>query len=246
MISMMTFCSDLQELLKFKRVSKDCVAKLCEDEWIMEFYQCLEKFKERIKDNPKLDMICYDIENEKGISYASYLRKCYEQAYLILMADMIISPMDYLRPDIMPEGLIVTPASDRDIIKVLRRVFETYLENMNKNNIKKSYIVANKGDRVTIPYNDIMYFESRNKKVYLRHGNEELGFYESMDKLEKELASDFIRSHRAYLINKIMIRKICLGDNCIQLKNDITVPISRTYKENFRGMNKWRLIGMEV
>ena len=143
MISMMTFCSDLQELLKFKRVSKDCVAKLCEDEWIMEFYQCLEKFKERIKDNPKLDMICYDIENEKGISYASYLRKCYEQAYLILMADMNISPMDYIRPDIMPEGLIVTPASDRDIIKVLRRVFETYLENMNKNNIKKSYIVAN-------------------------------------------------------------------------------------------------------
>ena len=237
-ISMMTFCSDLQELLKIKVISQACSKKIGSYEWAMEFCDKLEDFKLRIKDNPKLDMICYDIGSEKGISYGAYLRKCYEKAYLILMADVNISPMTYIRPDIIPEGLIVTPASDKDIVKVLWRVFESYIDKINNKNNNKAYIVNSRDNKVSIPYNDITYFEFRNKKVYLRYNNKEVGFYESMDKLEKELETDFIRTHRAYLINRDMIRKISLAESYIELKNDIVVPLSRTYKKNFREMNK--------
>ena len=45
-----------------------------------------------------------------------------------------------------------------------------------------------------------------------------------------ELEDDFIRTHRGFLINKSMIRKISLSENMVMLKNDIIIPLSRSYK----------------
>lgn len=230
MISMMTFCSELQELIRIKNISKNHIAILSEDKWVLEFYDKIEEFKMKIKENPQLDIICYELESEQGISYASYIRKCYEQAYLILMADVNISPIEYIKPGILPSGLIITPATTEDVSKVLWNVFEAYMDKFNKNQLNRAYVVANRDDRITIPYNDILYFEARNKKVYIRYKNEEIGFYESLDKLEKELEEDFIRTHRSFLINKAMIRKISLAENMVTLKNDIIIPLSRRYK----------------
>ena len=230
MISMMTFCSEIQELIRIKNISKKHVAILSEDKWVMEFYDKIEEFKTKIKENPKLDIICYELEPEHGISYASYIRKCYEQAYLILMADMNISPIEYIKPDILPTGLIITPATTEDVSKVLWNVFEAYIDKINENKVHRAYVVANREDRITIPYNDILYFEARNKKIYIRYKNEEIGFYESMDKIEKELEEEFVRAHRGYLINKSMIRKINLAENIVTLKDDITIPLSRKYR----------------
>ena len=230
MISMMTFCSELQELMRIKNNSKKHVAVLSEDKWVMDFYDKIEEFKIKIKENPQLDIICYELEPEHGISYASYIRKCYEQAYLILIADANISPIEYIKPDILPTGLIITPATNEDVSKVLWNVFEAFMDKINKNKLDKVYVVANREDRIIIPYSDILYFEARNKKVYIRYKNEEVGFYESMDKLEMELEDDFIRTHRGFLINKSMIRKISLSENMVMLKNDIIIPLSRRYK----------------
>lgn len=230
MISMMTFCSEIQELIRIKNISKKHVAILSEDKWVMEFYDKIEEFKTKIKENPQLDIICYELEPEHGINYASYIRKCYEQAYLILMADVSISPIEYIKPDILPTGLIITPATTEDVSKVLWDVFEAYMDKINGNKFKRAYVIANREDKTIIPYKDILYFEARNKKVYIRYKNEEIGFYESIDKIEKELEKEFVRTHRGYLINKSMIRKISLAENMVMLKDDIIIPLSRKYK----------------
>ena len=104
------------------------------------------------------------------------------------------------------------------------------MDKINGNKLKRAYVIANREDKTIIPYKDILYFEARNKKVYIRYKNEEIGFYESIDKIEKELEKEFVRTHRGYLINKSMIRKISLAENMVMLKDDIIIPLSRKYK----------------
>ena len=237
MISMLAFCEEFRQLMTMRETSKKCFAMLSCDELETYFYYKIEEFRAKVEENPKLDIICYELEKESGISYAKYIRKCYEQAMLILMADTEIPPTSYIRPDIMPAGLIIKPTTHDDIKKVIWEALETYIERLDKNRLSKAYIVASKDGRTTIPYNKILYFESRNKKIYVRYDNKEIGFYSLMDELEKELDDDFIRIHRGFLVNKYMIRKVSLGNNIIILKNNTEVPLSRKYKDVVKKLN---------
>ena len=235
MVSLTAFCKDFKELLKLEKVSKKSAAILGNEKWIMEFYSKLEELMNKVNNNSLMDIICFDIQEDNGINYAKYLRKCYEKAFMILLVQMNMSPMDYIRADIMPAGIIVQPATSQEIFKVLNNVFETYIEKMNLKRFDKAFVVATKEGRVNIPYSKILYFEARNKKIYIRYNNTEVGFYATLDKLEAELECDFVRTHRSFMVNKAYIRKINLSKNCVLLKGDETVPLSRTYKSNIKG-----------
>ena len=237
MISMMAFCHDIKELARIKQASKENAAIVGCQKWMMDFYNRIDDMLEKIKENPIMDVVCFDLEQDQGISYAKYIRKCYEKAFMILMAGSDMSPMEYIRPDILPAGLIISPATDDDIKKVFREVFEALIEQVRAREDDKLYVVATREGIVRIPYRRIVYFESRNKKIYIRYDNREVGFYSTMDKIESELECYFVRTHRSFMVNKEYIRRINLSQNIVTLKNDITVPLSRSYKPSFKGMN---------
>lgn len=237
MISMMAFCHDVKELARIKQASKENAAIVDSQKWMMEFYSRIDDMLEKIKVNPIMDVVCFDLEQDQGISYAKYIRKCYEKAFMILMAGSDMSPMEYIRPDILPSGLIISPASDEDIRRVFRDVFESLMEQVREREEDKLYIVATREGIVRIPYSRIVYFESRNKKIYIRYDNREVGFYSSLDKIEGELECYFVRTHRSFMVNREYIRRINLSQNSVTLKDDITVPLSRSYKPYFKGMN---------
>lgn len=230
MISMLTFCNDMQQLLKLKKISKRHAAILSDDSWTMNFYNKLDDFKQKILEGKVQDIICYEIGEDEGIDYAKYIRKCYEEAMLIIMADQSISPMEYIRPDVMPAGLIIQPATDEDMYRVLWDVLENYINKIISEQEEGAYIVSKKDGKVTIPYKNIMYFEARNKKVYIRYDNKEVGFYDSLDSIEEGLTEEFVRTHRSFIVNKKMIRKVMLSHNTVILRNRVEVPLSRKYK----------------
>lgn len=61
-------------------------------------------------------------------------------------------------------------------------------------------------------------------------GNEEFGFYHTIDGLEKELPEQFVRCHRGFIVNSTKIRKVALPQNLLYLTDDFEVPVSRSYK----------------
>lgn len=231
MVSMLTFCSDMQQLITLKNISKRHAAILTDDKWMMDFCNRLEEFKEKIKEGKAQDIICYELGDEAGIDYAKYIRKSYEKALMVLIADASISPMKYIRPDIMPAGLIVQPATDEDMYAVLLEVFESYINRILSVHNDKSFIISRRDGKINIPYSSILYFEARNKKVYIRYDDKEIGFSDSLENVEQDLSTEFVRTHRSYLVNKKMIRKILISQRTILLKNKIEVPISRKYKD---------------
>ena len=66
---------------------------------------------------------------------------------------------------------------------------------------KKKLVIQYGGEGKVILLNDIYYMESRNHNIilYLKNGNIE--YYAKIGDLEKELAEQFYRIHRGYLIN---------------------------------------------
>lgn len=93
-----------------------------------------------------------------------------------------------------------------------------------------SYIYRNKKEIVSIPYTDILAFSSRLHYVDILTVNGKC--YEQMSSLNKiieHLPSEFIRTHRSYIVNMAHIYRITSGT--IELSNHLTTKIARSYSK---------------
>jgi DNA-binding LytR/AlgR family response regulator len=241
MVSLMAFCSDMKEYAMLRSSAKENAAKLDDDEWLLSFFKKLDTFKAKIEENPKLDIICYELDEGEGIDYAKYLRMCYEKAYMIVMASEDISPREYIRPDIMPAGLVLQPATKQDMDSVIRDVFESFINKRNREQELDTFMVQTTSGLIKIPYSDITHFESKDKKIYVKYDNMEVGFYSTMDKVEVEVEKRFVRVHRSFMVNKDYIRKIRLTTQEVVLRDNQIIPMSRRYKNVLReAYPQWR------
>ena len=162
---------------------------------------------------------------------AEKTRQGSEQAFILLVADPEISPMRYLRPSIMPGALLLRPFSEGQMRTVLREALEKLLHRQRElENAGEVFRVDLKSGRKRIPFQQIYFFEARNKKIILNLGSREYSFYDTIDHLQEELPQGFIRCHRSFIVSKAKIDRIYLSRSCIVLVNGMTIPLSRTYK----------------
>ena len=112
------------------------------------------------------------------------------------------------------------------------------LRTFEQESSKEIYVVETEDGKDRIPYSDIIYFESREKKIFCCTRYREYGFYGTLEKLEQELPDHFKRCHRGYILNTAWIRKVALSENTIYLRDDYAIPVSRSYKsimKEYRG-----------
>lgn len=228
MISSLLYTQQKKELDNLLLQQKEMAAKLTEEKWNFHKCQSLEEVQEQIADKPLLDMISYGIEGETEIDCLEKLRKEYKQSALLLLADATLSPMTYLRPQIMASGLLLRPWTPEQAQNVLKDILENYFEEQLQS--EETFQVENKDGRTNIPMRQICYFEAREKKIFVNTGTEEYGFNKTLDALEQELEMPFVRCHRSFIVNTSKIQKIQYSQNLILLKDDIMVPLARSYK----------------
>ena len=70
----------------------------------------------------------------------------------------------------------------------------------------------------------IRYFRQQQQKKPIPHvlSNEK--------KIHKKLGNEFVQCHKSYLVN--LNNVICIKENTIELKNEVTLPIGNKYKQN--------------
>ena len=66
---------------------------------------------------------------------------------------------------------------------------------------RQALIVPQGGEKRVIPFDDIYYLESHGHKVILTLKAEKVEYYAKIGELEKQLAGQFYRIHKGYLIN---------------------------------------------
>lgn len=216
------------------RYSKDLAGRWTEESWRMVECTTISELMKIVNDKIRTDIVCVDITMPGALELTVKLRQNTPSAYIILIASPRISPMTYMRPSIGAESLMLKPLTQEQIQTVLSEALGTYIQRFYKPNEKKVFVLENKGGRDLIDYENIYFFESREKRVFLNTDSAEYGFYDTLDQLEERLSADFIRCHRSFLVNRNKIEKVFLSQNRLVLKGDFEIPLSRTYKPEIK------------
>ena len=223
------------EALILKKTLSDVIAGLSDEYWDTRFFSALEESREYLNEEPLIDFACCDVTIRGVTDILPVLRRNYEEMGMMLIADAVTSPMEYLKPGIRADSLLIRPYNKQILMETLMEFISEGLARKDKNSGQGSFVMETKEGKTFFPYDSIYYFEAREKKVFVRLLNEEYGFYSTMDELEGLLPEGFKRCHRSYIVNTDKINRIFLSQNLIELVKDFSVPLSRSYRQSFKG-----------
>lgn len=223
---MMTVATSIDFMLKQKNIKHEmvCVAqsdKLC-----------------KYQEEPSVYLLVCDVTVAGITAVLESIRKNNPNMKLVLLADKTISPMAYIKPTILPMALLWRPTERETTINVMKEVFATENGGPDEDTaeVEGSFSVDIRGVVRMFPYKDIVYFESRDKRLYLHMGRKEVPFPGTLEHLMEILPDVFMRVHKSIIVNRTKITEIQFGNNLLILEGGTVVPVSRSYKSQVKAV----------
>ncbi len=246
MITSIAYDRQKNEAVVLNDIVKDLAARLTDEMWDIRSMNAIRELKEFLEDKPLMDILLYDIDTTSDVELLKEIRSDYRFAYIMLIADSGISPMKYMNPHIKAQSLLLRPFTPSQAGEVLNEMIIDYvgtnIENKPDEGNVFSVDLRDEG-RINIPYEKISFFEAMDKKVYVCAGLDEYGFYDSLDALEDRLPDNFKRCHRSYIVNMDKILRVAVSKNTIYLADEMEVPLSRSYKPDFKDVRSVKQYG---
>lgn len=222
--------SDLKLIADEIRLS---AAKYSDEDWEFNLFLSVVDLANYVNKSENLDLVCIDINNDTEVSMAELIRKSYEQSIILIITDTNVSPIKYMKPSIMAASLLLRPFGKEQVSKTISDLFE-FIERSKSEDENESFVVKSKSERFFVSYDSIIYFEARDKKIFLNTLQKEYGFYGTVEQLMSELPNYFVRCHRGFVINSKKIKKIAFSENMIYMQYDVMVPLSKSYKPKIK------------
>ena len=170
------------------------------------------------------------------------------QHHIVLTAPSFQQLIQAVTAETLPTGLLLKPVGAEELFRLLRAV-----EQPSAVQTQATYVWTVKARRYSIAQDAILYFESRSKKTFLVTAAQEYELSASLDALEEQLGSRFVRTHRSYLVNQ---RHILSYEACeASVQSDIRqLPDANLFEQTllqaprpghdpllfFRGLNFYR------
>ncbi len=180
-------------------------------------------------------LVC-DVAARGVLPVLEQLRRENPSLRLIAVADGSVSPMAYIRPSIQPVALMLRPLKAELIHSTLTDVLRLLPSGAETEQEKGFFTVELRGHLQRFSYREILYFEARNKRLILHLRRKEIPFVGTLEKLEGELPSGFLRTHKSFIINTETIVEIQYGQNQVILEGNVAVPLSRSYKSKVKAV----------
>ena len=155
---------------------------------------------------------------------------------LILLADDTISPVSYIRPTILPTSLPWRPLDTQVMTRQLSEVMGDMGTGTEQTDEEQSFNVEVRGDVRRFLYSQILFFEARDKKLFLHQNRAEIPFQGTLEKLTEQLPDMFMRVHKSFVVNKRKVKEIQFGQNQMILDGGMIIPISRSYKADVKAV----------
>lgn len=226
MISMLIYSCKQSEIELLQEISKDIVAYLYDER--METIIIKSKKDMEIQEIGNVDIAFIDITEGSGLQIAKELRMHFSKMEIIIISNNKISPIVYLVPEIRAVSLLLKPLQYCEIQNAIKKLFDLLKQNIKDD--KNFFLFEDGKEQNRIPYSQILYFEARNRRIYARLQRKEYGICGTMETLEEELPRNFKRCHRGFIVNVEYINEVWYSKNFIILKNEIELPLSRSYK----------------
>lgn len=198
---------------------------------------------ERIKISKNTGLYFLDIDLQtdmNGLALAREIREYDPRGFIIFVTSH--SEMSFLTFQYKVEALDFILKDDP---KMLQHRICDCIENVHTRYMKvtkgegKTITITRGGRKITLEYNRIMFFQTSTNehKLIVHTENKSIEFFGKMKDIETEVGDDFIRCHRAYLVNKKNIKEVNYAEKLIIMKNQMSCPIS--YRMLGRVKNKY-------
>ncbi|KAI4452712.1 hypothetical protein C823_007296 [Eubacterium plexicaudatum ASF492] len=150
---------------------------------------------ELLASGKRFDIVFLDIRMEgmNGIETAKKLQKQQGDIILVFITGMKDYVFDAL--DLYAFQYLLKPVDEGKFAEVLERAVR---EAARK---KERRVLFIKSRNLTLDQSEILYIESRAKKVEIHTERQNIEIYAAMDELEGQLGEGFYRCHRAYIVN---------------------------------------------
>ena len=173
------------------------------------------------------DVIFMDIEmpGRNGIETSAYIRSVDKNALIIFITDHTEYVYDVF--DVLPFRFLIKPVTQTSLNAVLKKAIEQI------RTAKQVFFFKQNKNRLQVSFDEILYFEANRRKVKLVTAEKEYEFYGKISELWEQLdANIFLQIHNSYVVNMEQIRQ--LSDSIVISKNEISLPISRHYRNHVR------------
>lgn len=218
----------MTETAYLREISKRKIAKMTEEHWKIEGDFTVEEFCEIVKGEEDMEVVYLDVVRENALEAAEHMRQKNKDTLLLVIADQKQSPMKYLKPSIQASALLLRPINRKEAREVVEDMWDLYAERQER---QEQFSLT---PAKSIPIDEILFFESCQKRVYAHLSREKIGFDDSLEHLETRLPCYFARCHRGIIVNIRKIKSIFLSRGEMELQGKICIPFSRKYKETVK------------
>jgi len=187
-----------------------------------------------------IDILFLDIQMKdiNGMETARKLRSRKFKGVVIFIT--VLKEMVFQSFEVQAYDYLVKPIESSHFEKTMERLFASM------RNASESSLLVKKGyESSIIPFEEIVFCEIIDRKVYLHLVSSEIfDFYDRIENLETKLDSRFFRCHRSFLINLQYLKSY--KNRTAYMENGKEIPVSRLRSKAFSNvilqyMKEWRL-----
>ncbi len=193
---------------------------------------------ELLASGKRFDIVFLDIQMEgmNGIEAARNLREKnanlgVEDTVLVFITGIKDYVFDAF--DLYAFQYLLKPIDERKFAEVLEKAVREAAKK------KERRVLFIKSRNLTLDQSEILYIESRAKKVEIHTVRQTIEIYAAMDELEGQLGDEFYRCHRAYIVNMDCITEY--DSESITLTNGDRVYLTKKKYGEFVKAYMWHL-----
>lgn len=183
----------------------------------------------------EFDIVFLDIQMDgiNGLETAKQLRRKRDETILIFITGIKEYVFDAL--DLYAFHYLLKPVDERKFTEVLDRAEKE----AGRRRERRSLFIKTRN--LKLDQADILYIESRGKKVEIHTAGEKesIEIYAAMEELEEQLGERFYRCHRSYIVNMEHIAEY--GNDSISLTNGDKVYLAKKKYGEFVKTYMWHL-----
>ncbi len=192
-----------------------------------------EAYQLAMKNTISVFFIDVDIVGGSGLDLAKELRKDGRYAFVPMVFITGKSDLELTAfRDAHCYEFIHKPYTEKIIRQVFHKMLKDFIIILPE---KTQYFNLDfRGIKQRVNMDDILYIESRNRRLVIRTRYEEIKYkYMSVKNAKEQLNDAFVQVHQAYVINGNYIEKIDLSNQWVKLQFcDTMIPIGSSYKKS--------------
>lgn len=199
-----------------------------------------EELCDALEEGLELDLLFLDIEliTTNGVIIGDFIRNSLEnvETEIIYISSKSSYAMSLFK--VQPLEFLMKPLEEKKVWRAVLR----WIHLMEMKNKNFGYNI--KGEYYKVPFKDIIYFYSENKKVVIVLKNRKIPFNGKLKDVAKKVTTSFIFIHRSFLINLDYVTRCSY--EFVNMIDGSSINISRTYRKDARNKimeYKWERMG---